>query len=140
MRRVTKKLFGRRSKHPTLSSVRHAAAARFKATYVETATNEEEKLHGLAVVAALLGHASDATATSHYARAHGGGSSFPVPAPDPAEVARIRQRFSAHKLRGDPAPDTGADHQGQRGRKTMMRSRSSIRSVRRLALMRNRLR
>lgn len=103
MRRVTKKLF-RRSERPTLSSVRHAAAARFKKTYVETATTEEEKLHGLAVVAALLGHASDATASSHYARAAGGGSHFPVPTPDPAEVARIRQRFSAPKHRNDPGP------------------------------------
>jgi hypothetical protein len=61
MRRTTKALFPRRieAEHPTLSSVRHAAAARFKAAYVSTATTEEEKLHGLAMVAALLGHASD---------------------------------------------------------------------------------
>ena len=111
MRRVTTRLFPRRTEHPTLSSARHAAAARFKAAYVATATTEEEKLRGLAMVAALLGHASDATATEHYARANGGGGRFPVPVPDPAEVARIRQRFSAPKRRDDPGPDTdGTSH------------------------------
>jgi hypothetical protein len=53
-------------------------------------------MHGLAVVAALLGHASDATATAHYGRPHQGerGSArFPVPVADPAEVARVRRRM-----------------------------------------------
>lgn len=112
MRRVTKELFPRRLVHPTLSSVRHAATARFKRTYVATATTEEQKLHGLAMVAALLGHASDATATKHYARAEDGKGHFPVPMPDPAEVARIRRRFAAPKHRDDPGLDAGAsDHQ-----------------------------
>jgi hypothetical protein len=107
MRRVTKELFPRRGERPTLSSGRHAAAARFKAAYVATATTEEEKLHGLAMVAALLGHATDATASSHYARAGNGKSRYPVPEPDPAEVARIRRRYSElnHSSK-DPSPDT----------------------------------
>ncbi|UVO26947.1 hypothetical protein [Bradyrhizobium arachidis] len=113
MRRVTQELFPRRLVHPTLSSVRHAATARFKAAYVATATTEEEKQHGLAMVAALLGHASDATATTHYARADDRKSRFPVPVPDPAEVARILQRFAAPKHRDDPGPDAdGADQAG----------------------------
>jgi hypothetical protein len=111
MRRETKKLFPRRTKHPMLSSVRHAAAARFKAAYVATATTEEEKLRGRAMVAALLGHASDATASRHYARASGGKSRFPVPIPDPAEVARIRRRFAAPKHRDDPVPDADGSDQ-----------------------------
>jgi hypothetical protein len=110
MRRVTKTLFPRRTKHPTLSSVRHAAAARFKAAYVANANAKEAKLLGLAIVAALLGHASDATATTHYARPSRGDSRFPVPTPDPAEVARIRPRFSAPKHRDDPGPDDTAHH------------------------------
>ncbi len=96
MRRVTKALFPRRTEaeHPTLSSVRHAAAARFKAAYVATATTEEEKLRGLAMVAALLGHASDATATEHYACAHGRDDRYPVPVPDALDVAHVRRRYS----------------------------------------------
>jgi hypothetical protein len=110
---VTQELFPRRLLRPTLSSVRHAATARFKQAYVTTATTEEQKLQGLAMVAALLGHASDATATTHYARADHGDSRFPVPVPDPAEVARIRRRYAAPKHRNDPGPDTdGSDHQG----------------------------
>jgi hypothetical protein len=94
MRRETKRLFRGRKRRPTLSSARHAAAARWKQAYVAGPKTEEEKLRGLAVVAALLGHASDATATIHYARAREGRSQFPVPSPDRAEVARIRQRYS----------------------------------------------
>jgi hypothetical protein len=108
MRRVTKALFPRRTEaeHPTLSSVRHAAAARFKAAYVATATTEEEKMRGLAMVAALLGHASDATATEHYARADGRDDRYPVPVPDALEVARVRRRYSEPDLDKDPSPDT----------------------------------
>jgi len=110
MRRVTQELFPRRLKHPTLSSVRHAAAARFKKAYVATATTEEEMQLGRAMVAALLGHASDATATTHYARADSGTSQYPVPVPDPVEVARIHRRFVAPKHRDDPEPDAdGSD-------------------------------
>ena len=93
MREVSKQLFPRRKKHPTLSSTRHAATARWKQIYVAGAKTNEEKQHGLAIVAALLGHGTDDTATKHYARAHGGKSKFPVPAPDPAEVARIHKRY-----------------------------------------------
>jgi integrase len=96
MRRLTKSLFPGRHKRPTLYTPRHEAAARWKACYVDSATTFEARMHGLAVVAALLGHASDATATAHYGRPHQGerGSSrFPVPAPDAAEVARVRRRM-----------------------------------------------
>jgi hypothetical protein len=113
MRRVTKVLFPRRGERPTLSSGRHAAAARFKRAYVATATTEEEKLHGLAMVAALLGHATDATATQHYARAGNSKSRYPVPEPDPVEVARIRRRYSElDQSSKDPSPD--ADGMGHK--------------------------
>jgi len=113
MRRVTKALFPRRTEteHPTLSSVRHAAAARFKAAYVSTATTEEEKLRGLAMVAALLGHASDATATEHYARADGRNGRYPVPVPDASEVARVRRRYYELDLDKDPSLDTAGTDQ-----------------------------
>jgi hypothetical protein len=93
MRRVTKRLFHpRRKKFPKLSSARHMAAARWKHQYVASAQNEEEKLHGLAIVAALMGHANDETATRHYARASKG--TFPIPTADPSEVARIRRVYA----------------------------------------------
>jgi len=113
MRRTTTALFPRRTEaeHPTLSSVRHAAAARFKAAYVATATTEEEKLHGLAMVAALLGHASDATAMEHYARADGRDDRYPVPVPDALEVARIRRRYCEPDLDKDPSPDSSGTDQ-----------------------------
>ncbi|RXH37957.1 hypothetical protein [Bradyrhizobium zhanjiangense] len=108
MRRVAKAQFPRRTEkeHPTLSSARHAAAARFKAAYIAGAKTYEEKLRGLAIVAALLGHATDATATEHYARADGRNVRFPVPMPDALEVARVRQRYSESDLDKDPSPDT----------------------------------
>jgi hypothetical protein len=96
MRDLTKNLFPRRQKRPTLYTPRHEAAARWKAAYVYSAVTDEERIQGLAMVAALLGHASDATATAHYGRPHQGerGSSrFPVPVPDAAEVARVRRRM-----------------------------------------------
>jgi integrase len=99
MRRATKALFPKRKRRPTLSSVRHAAAARWKAAYVAGARNSDEKVTGLATVAALMGHATDETATMHYARAETGSSNFPVPLPEPSEVARIRQTYV-----GPPAP------------------------------------
>jgi integrase len=95
MRRVTKQLFPRRQRRPTLSSARHAAAARWKKVYVVPARSAEDRELGLAMVAALLGHASDETATRHYARAGEAEGRFPVPTPDPAEVARVRKRYSA---------------------------------------------
>ncbi|MDA9490997.1 hypothetical protein [Bradyrhizobium sp. CCBAU 11361] len=94
MRRVTRQLFPRRQRHPTLSSARHAAVARWKMNYVVSARSPENKELGLAIVAALLGHASDETATRHYARAGEAEGRFPTPTPDPAEVARVRKRYS----------------------------------------------
>jgi hypothetical protein len=79
-----------------LYTPRHEAAARWKAVYVNSATTDEERLRGLAIVAALLGHATDETATIHYGRprrGEGGSSRFPVPVPDAAEVARVRRRM-----------------------------------------------
>jgi integrase len=110
MARITKKLFPRRSKRPTLYSTRHEAAARWKAAYVNGAATIEQHLHGLAVVAALLGHASDATATQHYGRPSRGGKAMdqlPLAVADPAEIARIRQRLKLDRLAGVAASRRG---------------------------------
>ena len=101
MRRVTKLLFPRRKRRPTLSSARHAATARWKMNYVVSARSEEDRELGLAIVAALLGHATDETATRHYARAGEADGRFPTPTPEPAEVARIRKRYSTPSKKRD---------------------------------------
>lgn len=104
---VTSSLFPKRTTHSTLYTPRHEATARWKAAYVSSATTRDERLHGLAIVAALLGHASDATATIHYGRPRrgdSGSSRFPIPTADPDEVARVRRimhqnldRFAARR-------------------------------------------
>lgn len=86
--RVVRRIWPNRKHHITLYSTRHQAAANFK-----LALDPSQ-------VAALLGHASAATADTHYARRqHGRTALFPtspkaetaiVPAPDPREVSTVR--------------------------------------------------
>lgn len=109
MRRLTRRLFPRRRRRPTLASTRHAAVARWKRHYYAGAVTAEEKAEARAIVAALLGHASDATANSHYARAARSSSrKFPIPVPDPAEVARVRRRFREPDFAGRRRPSPPA--------------------------------
>lgn len=95
MHDVSEKLFRKdRQLRPTLSSVRHAAVSRWKQAYIAEAKTAEAKQRGRAIVAALMGHASDESATKHYARARKGSSKYPIPRADPAEVARVLPRYS----------------------------------------------
>jgi integrase len=75
-------LWPRRKRGYTLYDCRHDFAARAKLVYEP------------AEVAALMGHASDETATRHYGRMQSGGLASDLdpglPEPDPAEVARVR--------------------------------------------------
>jgi hypothetical protein len=96
MRKLTQDLFRRRRKRPTLYTGRHEAIARWKLHYVELQTTIEGRLQGLAIVAALSGHASDETATAHYGRPRRGERrvmGFPIPVADELEVARVRPRM-----------------------------------------------
>jgi integrase len=96
--RLAKRLFPRRTSLPSLYSTRHEAAARWKARYVVPDQSPEMRTFALAVVAALLGHASDESAAEHYGRPRRGGkkevSRFPSPHADPSEVAKVRHRFN----------------------------------------------
>lgn len=83
MREVSGKLWPRRSRRPTLYSCRHQFAANVKLAY-------EDRPDAAAVVAALMGHASDDTAHHHYARKNKGSRKAVVPRPTELEVARIR--------------------------------------------------
>ena len=91
-------LFSRRKQRPTMYTPRHQAGARWKAHYVKPDATPEEQELGRTIVAALLGHGTDETATRHYARpgqAERASSGLPIPVADPAEVARVRHTFAA---------------------------------------------
>jgi hypothetical protein len=88
---ITRALWPRRNEWPTLYSARHVAIAAWKAFYVRKGQSPAERLEALAVIAALSGHGSDETASTHYARASTASGKSPVPAADPAEVQNVRQ-------------------------------------------------
>jgi hypothetical protein len=58
---------------------------------VREGQNPAERLEALAIIAALSGHGSDETASTHYARPDAASGKNPVPAADPAEVQNVRQ-------------------------------------------------
>ncbi len=84
MTRVGRSILGRRKRYPSIYSFRHQFAADAKASGVPP----EE-------LAALMGHATDATATFHYARRAQGTAGIHVRASS-ADVARIRRKLRAH--------------------------------------------
>lgn len=81
---ITRQTFPLRNEWPTLYTMRHLFAANAKDHYADVP-------NGLAIVAALLGHSSDATASHHYARRAGG--SGPTPRANPNEVSLVRALF-----------------------------------------------
>lgn len=95
MRVISRRLFPRRKWRPTAYSIRHAVSARLKRFYIGNAETHEERDHGAAIVAALMGHAADDTASRHYGNASGkGGRGYPIPKADPVEAARIRPKVA----------------------------------------------
>lgn len=98
MRVITRDKFPRRKSFPTPYSIRHAVSARLKRFYIGNARTRGERDGGAAIVAALMGHAADDTASHHYGNASGkGGRHYPIPKADPEEVARIRPRLAASR-------------------------------------------
>jgi integrase len=92
MKRATRSCFGRRKKYPTLYSLRHQFVA-----------DAKRSGHSQAEVAAMLGQASDETATRHYARAVSGESAVNV-APIAAEVSRVRKKAREYRRTKSPSP------------------------------------
>lgn len=84
MTRVGRSILGRRKRYPSIYSFRHQFAADAKASGVP-----------LDEIAALMGHATDATATFHYARRTQGTAGIHVRASS-ADVALIRRKLRAH--------------------------------------------
>lgn len=90
MKRATRNCFGKRHKYPTLYSNRHQVSA--DATYSGLSKAE---------VAALLGHASDETAGSHYARKASGESAIKIsPLASNINTVRIRSRTFVRRKKG----------------------------------------
>lgn len=80
--RVARALWPRRLRQPTLYSARHSFAAIAKQAGLSRAE-----------IAALMGHALDSTAATHYSRPPKGGLVLPditLPRPDPRDVGRVR--------------------------------------------------
>lgn len=89
--RTTRALWPRRKRYPTLYTPRHEFSAMAKLVYER------------AEVAAMMGHATDLTASVHYGRCRGGAGQLPpdlsaaiacLPRPDPDEVTRVRRYFA----------------------------------------------
>lgn len=88
--KITRELWPDGPEWPTLYTTRHLAVAAWKAHYLYKGQTDAERLEALAIIAALMGHGSDATASQHYARASAGRKTM-VPSADPEQVARIRK-------------------------------------------------
>lgn len=84
---ATRDCFGKRQKYPSLYSMRHQFAANAK---MSGATKSE--------LAAMMGHGSDETAGSHYARKVSGDSAIKV-APLDAEIKRVRVKTKTFSSR-----------------------------------------
>lgn len=91
LRETCQTLWPRRKRGYTLYDCRHDFAARAKLIYDP------------AEVAALMGHASDETATRHYGRMQSGAATSDLdrrlPEPDPAEVTLVRNVLGAKRMK-----------------------------------------
>lgn len=76
--RAVRRIFGSRNKYPSLYSFRHQVTGNMKAAG-----------HTASQIAAVLGHASDATSSRHYLRKQGGRVGAQIAA-DPALVKQVR--------------------------------------------------
>ena len=95
MKYATRRCFGKRGKYPSLYSLRHQFSADAKGSGFTKAE-----------VAALLGHGSDATAGTHYARGVSGESAVRV-APVASQVLSVRAK--AKTFQPKPKPPAAGD-------------------------------
>lgn len=95
LHQIILRLWPRRKRRIAFYTTRHMFVAAAKDSFLPGVRSREE-------IAALLGHATDATATMHYARPSKGSKdkrAFTLPVPDPSEVARVRQVFEAREAK-----------------------------------------
>ena len=102
LRATYARVFPRRTTTITLYSGRHQFAADAKRAYANAPD-------GAAIVATLMGHATDLTATQHYARATAGRQGAVVPNANPSEIANIRclKQASLDAIPSLPSPANG---------------------------------
>ena len=90
--RINQKVFKRRKKRPSLYSCRH----QFRAN----ASSADQTLDQ---IAALMGHASDETATTHYGYAKLGAGRQPI-LPHPVNQQTVRNVYQHYQNRSGPSP------------------------------------
>ena len=99
MHRMARRIWPNQKRHYSLYSTRHEFAALAKVHFIAA-----EDASGSLLIAALMGHASDVTASTHYARFKG--KTLPpdltravarLPLPSPMEVATVRSRLAEKK-------------------------------------------
>jgi hypothetical protein len=93
---LTLTLWPRRERRPDLYSVRHETIRRWKAAFLRSDQTVEERLTGLAIIAALSGHLTDESASKHYGRPSPGRdrkSPYPVPLPAPERILEVRRAY-----------------------------------------------
>ena len=102
LRTTYARVFPRRTTTITLYSGRHQFAADAKRAYADDPD-------GAAVVAALMGHATDLTASQHYARASAGRRGAVVPNANLSEVVKVRciKQASLNAIPSLACPGTG---------------------------------
>lgn len=96
MWRVTRVCLGKRRRYPTLYSLRHQFAADAKLS------------QSPAEIGALMGHGSDATATTHYGRRAAGQRPIKVtPVPSQVDTVRRSLKATSHQMRRSRAIKSG---------------------------------
>lgn len=89
---ITKRLFPRSKKRPTLYSCRHQHIANLKSAG-----------YPLIEIACLSGHLTDVTATEHYGKRRFGNKDTNLPVANPKDLGKIKQMFGQHKPSMAPA-------------------------------------
>lgn len=90
---ITKRLFPRSKKRPTLYSCRHQLIANLKSAG-----------YSLVDVACLSGHLTDVTATEHYGKRRFGNKGANLPIANPEDIGKIKKMFGINKTTPSPAP------------------------------------
>ena len=96
LRGTCRELWPRRKAHYALYSARHQAAADWKRALADEKSGDASSdgdggAHALCVLAAAMGHATDATASTHYARSGRGRSGVRPPLVDPDKLEMVRR-------------------------------------------------
>ena len=90
---ITKRLFPRNKKRPSLYSCRHQLIANLKSAG-----------YSLVDIACISGHLTDATASEHYGKKKFGNQSASLPDANPEDLGKIKKMFGSKAPAPLPAP------------------------------------